>query len=135
MTKTLLPIPVPAIFSKFLEKLLVLLRHLPCIHTLPLRLGIIVVEIARVGRVRQLRHNGALHAPVVQGVPVDAAEERVGLNALRAAGDVTQAVGGVDGAETGDEVACLGGHALGVGDFAVDDSGRVSVDEERWNRG
>ena len=72
---------------------------------------------------RQLRHDGAFHPPVVQGIPVDAAEERVGFDALRAAGDVTEAVGGVDGAEAGDEVAGLGRHALGVGDFAVDDPG------------
>ena len=70
-----------------------------------------------------LRDDGALHAAVVQGLPVDGAEEGVGFDALGAAGEVAEPLGRVHGAEAGDEGAGFGAHAVRVADFAFDDPG------------
>jgi hypothetical protein len=110
-----------SLILEVLEAVFPLVAQLLGIRVPLLALGLILVEVARVSGTPQMRHNGALHFAVVQFLPVDVLEPLVLLDALCAAGDVAQALGGVDCAEAGDEVARGGRHCRGEADAAFDD--------------
>jgi hypothetical protein len=76
-------------------------------------LRFILVEIPRIRRPSQMRHNGTVHFAVIQGIPIDIVEPSVGFDGAGSAFDVTEAFRRVDGAEARDEIAGIGRHGRG----------------------
>ena len=115
--------------SKVLEVLIPPVTQLFGVWIAMPALILVIVEIPRVGRPSQMWHNWSLDLAVVHLLPVDVFEPLMLLHARCAACNVTQAFGHVDGAKSGDQVACRGGHGAGEADFALYDSGTKSATE------
>lgn len=112
--------------SEVLEVLLILCRQLVGILVPSGVLLGVDVEALRIARVPDRGDDGAAVASLVDGVPVDAGEEGVGLDLGGAARDVTEAAGAVDGAELADDVLCGVADVRFVGedDGLLDDPGK-----------
>jgi len=107
--------------SKVLEVLIPLLTHLLRVR-LPVRgLRFVLVEIPRVRRASQMRHNRSVDLSVIQLVPVDVAEPGVRFDGGSAALYVAEPLRRVDCAEARDEVAGFGRHGGGIADLALND--------------
>lgn len=101
----LFSVPLLPKFLKVFELMIVLTRHFFRVRT-SFFLGLaVLIKVARIGRMFQFRYDGTLDFAVVEGIPVDGSEEGMRFNAVDAASEVSKALGGVDGAETGDERA------------------------------
>ena len=85
------------------------------------RLRIILIEIPRVVRRAEVRHDRARGAAVIQRIPIDMAEPGVAAHGGGAAAHVAEPLGDVDGAEARDEVAGVGAHGRRVPHAALDD--------------
>lgn len=94
--------------SKVLKVVVVLLSHLVRVRILADVLLGVNVEALGVAGVPDRRQDGTRELAAVNGVPVDALEEGVLLDPRRAATDVTEPAGAVDGAELSNDVLCVG---------------------------
>lgn len=99
---------------------IIFLRHIRGIHTLTRRCWVIVIEVTRVRSVFHLRNNGAFHLAVVESLPIDTAEEGVGLDSTSAARDVAKSAGRIDRTEAANEVLGVSGHPTGIADIPFD---------------
>lgn len=110
------------LFLKLSKLMVVLARHLLRIHAPLLRRLVILVKVARISRVSELRDDWTFDFAVIKGVPVDGAEEGVRFDLVDAASKVPETVSRVHGAEPGDEGSGVGVHVGGKFDFAYADS-------------
>lgn len=69
-------------------------------------------------------YDRTLNLAVVELHPINALEPLVLLDTLSTTSDISQALGGVDGAEARNEVACSGRHGRGKADAALYDPER-----------
>lgn len=102
--------------------MVVLARHLFRIDALLLWRLIIFIKVAGIGRMSEFWNDWTFDFAVVQGFPVNGAEERVRFDAVDAAGKVAEALCWVHGAESRDEGASVRVHVGRIFDFAYADS-------------
>jgi hypothetical protein len=107
---------------KVLEALVPLVAQLLGVRIAMLIFRLILVEIPRIGRSAEMRHYRAIHFSPVQTVPLDVLEPRMRLDASSSTANIAEALGCVDGAETGYEVAGVWGHGRGEAHFSFYDS-------------
>lgn len=97
----------------------IFLGHISGIYTLAWRCWVVVIEVARVRSVFHLRNNGAFHLAVVECLPIDAVEKRMGLYSASAARDVAKSAGGIDGTEAADKILSVCGHPIRIADVSL----------------
>lgn len=80
---------------KVSEFMVVLTRHLLRVHGPLLRRVVILVEVTRVGRMPEFGDDGPFDLAIVECLPVDRGEERVGFDTVNTASEVAEALGWV----------------------------------------
>lgn len=116
------PLPTEKTSSSKVDKCrLVLCLHVRRIIAGPReRLGLVFVEISRVVRALEMRHNGTGLLAFVNDVPVHILEPRMRFDCGCAARDVTKTLGDVDCAQTADDGAGVVGHCGREANLALD---------------
>ncbi len=99
-------------YSKVLEFVVVLLRHILSVRALAFRGGVVIIEITSVSCMLHLWNDRAFDLSMIQGVPVNGLEEWVVLHKSSAvdttAGNIAEPLRWIDGTKTADEVAGIG---------------------------
>lgn len=66
-----------------------------------------MIEVTSVGGMPYLRNNRTFHLPIIECLPVNAFEERMGFDAINAARYITKPVRRVYGAQSANEISGL----------------------------
>jgi hypothetical protein len=115
------------VILKIFERLIPLVAQFFGIWVAMLAFWLIFVKVSRVRWPSKMGNNGAIDFTVVQAVPVDILEPRVGFDTASTAANVAQSLGCIDSAEAGNEVACINGHCAGEANFALYNPVKVLV--------
>lgn len=110
------------ISSKFSEFMIIFMNHVFSIDACSFRCRIVVIKIASICRVLELRDDGTFHLAVVQGLPIDRFEECMRLDRSTTPSYVTESMSWVYSTEATDEVACIGRHGVRVADLSFNNS-------------